>query len=211
MKLQQAAFYPIMRYHRIFAPPFTNGWCKCYEKCRVLERVVADMIHKEKKPTNADKIRAMTDEELAEWLQQTEGEDKQMNNLRNLRKTKGLTIPKLSELTGIPVRTIEDYESEKSQITYYHRLNAFCKALDCDIDLLMTKEEKCFYDGTSAIMWLVQQEDGVCVEIVEDDEDCKFDSLFKDVISRNKALELLKYMKEHEEVNPFFEEYRNTH
>ena len=27
--------------------PFNSGWCKCYEKCRVLERVVADMIHNE--------------------------------------------------------------------------------------------------------------------------------------------------------------------
>ena len=27
--------------------PFSKGWCKCYEKCRVLERVVADMIHSE--------------------------------------------------------------------------------------------------------------------------------------------------------------------
>ena len=25
-------------------PPFNNGWCKCYEKCKVLERVVADMM-----------------------------------------------------------------------------------------------------------------------------------------------------------------------
>ena len=127
-----------------------------------------------------------------------------MNNLRNLRKAKGLTIPKLSELTGIPVRTIEDYESEKSQITYYHRLNAFCRALDCDMDLLMTKEEKCVYGGKNSVMCLIQREDSVVsIEIVEDEE---LNLLFKTMVLREKALELLKYMKEHKEVKSFFAE-----
>lgn len=30
-------------------PPFSNGWCKDYEKCRVLEKVVADMIQEKEK------------------------------------------------------------------------------------------------------------------------------------------------------------------
>ncbi len=31
-------------------------------------------------------------------------------NLRTIRKNKGLTVPELSRLSGVPVRTIEDIE-----------------------------------------------------------------------------------------------------
>ena len=125
-----------------------------------------------------------------------------MNNIRNLRKAKGLTIPKLSELTCIPVRTIEDYESEKSQIAYYHRLKAFCKALDCDIDNLMTKEEKCVYDGISAVIWLTQMEDGVCIDILDEEE---LNLLDKRTTSRANALLLLQHIKENKDVKQFFD------
>ena len=124
-----------------------------------------------------------------------------MNNIRNLRKAKGLTIPKLSELTGIPVRTIEDYESEKSQIAYYHRLKAFCKALDCDIDNLMTKEEKCVYDGISAIMLLTQMDNGVCVDVLNEE----FNLLDKRTTSRANALLLLQHIKANKDVKQFFD------
>lgn len=32
-------------------------------------------------------------------------------NLKQLRRERGLTVPKLSELSGVPKRTIEDIES----------------------------------------------------------------------------------------------------
>lgn len=31
-------------------------------------------------------------------------------NLRSIRKTKGLSVPALSRLSGVPIRTIEDIE-----------------------------------------------------------------------------------------------------
>ena len=130
-----------------------------------------------------------------------------MNNLRNIRKQRGYTIKQLHEKTGIPVRTIEDWEAEKRQIQFYHRIKLLASVLECSVDELMCKEEKCLYGGTHACIGLIQEEDGVHIEVFnqEEDEDCYCQTLFKAIIEREKALELLKYMKKNKDIKPFFE------
>lgn len=129
-----------------------------------------------------------------------------MNNLRNLRKARGLSIAKLHELTGIPVRSLEDWDAEKRLLQSYHRIKALSEVLDCDMDALMTKEEDCVFEGIQAVIFLSQEEAGVKIAIC-DDEDLNL--IFKTIIPRKKALELLKYMKDHEgtDIKTFLSEY----
>ena len=129
-----------------------------------------------------------------------------MNKLRNLRKARGLSIAKLHELTGIPVRSLEDWDAEKRLLQSYHRIKALAEVLECDMDELMTKEECCVFEGIQAVIFLSQEEAGVKIAICDDEE---FNLIFKTIIPREKALELLKYMKEHPgtDIKPFLSEY----
>ena len=130
-----------------------------------------------------------------------------MNNLRNLRKKKGISIPKLHEMTGIPLRTLEDWDAEKRQIQAYHRVKLLAKALECDMDDLMTKEERCIYDGEDAFCILIQWEDGVHITLL-DNEAYEFEEILIDFcIPREDALELLKQIRDGKDVKPFLYEY----
>lgn len=127
-----------------------------------------------------------------------------MNNLRNLRKKKGYSIQKLHDLTGIPLRTLEDWDGEKRQIQAYHRIKMLAEVLDCTPDDLMRKKEYCMYGEYEAIIFLAQEEDGVHIHLWWNGE-LSHRNEFDTTIPREKALELLKYMKTHKDVKPFFE------
>lgn len=128
-----------------------------------------------------------------------------MNNLRNIRKRNGYTIKQLHEMTGLPIRSLEDWDAEKRQIQSYHRIKLLARVLDCDMDELMTKEEKCVYGGKNAVIELTQEEDGVHIEVVSWDDEFKM--LFKTIIPRETALELLDQIKGNDlvDVEPFFD------
>ena len=83
-----------------------------------------------------------------------------MNNLRNIRKKRGISLKQLHEMTGIPFRTLEDWDGEKRQIQAYHRIKMLAKVLKCDMDDLMVKEEECLYDGEEAVICMIQEENG---------------------------------------------------
>ena len=129
-----------------------------------------------------------------------------MNNLKNLRSKRELSIKALSNLTGIPSRTLEDWESEKRQIRDYHRMKFLAKFFGVTVDELMMKEEKCVYDGNNAITTLIQEADGVHITISSCDENQR--TLYLVTIEREKALALLKYLKNNAEVKPFFDELK---
>lgn len=130
-----------------------------------------------------------------------------MNNLRNLRKAAGYTIKQLHELTGIPVRSLEDWDAEKRQIQSYHRIKALSAVLRCDMDNLMTKEEKCLYGDARAVICLIQEEDGVYIEILDAEEEgfLACPTLFKDTIPREEALELLNLIKDGKDLKPILD------
>lgn len=126
-----------------------------------------------------------------------------MNNLRNLRKAAGYTIKQLHELTGIPVRSLEDWDAEKRQIQSYHRIKALSAVLRCDMDNLMTKTEKCLYGANNAEICLVQEEDGVHIMVFIDDG--SLDAIFSTTIPREEALELLNLIKDGKDLKPILD------
>lgn len=63
-----------------------------------------------------------------------------MLNLKKLRNDAGLSIRALSELSGVPKRTIEDIESRGDcRISTAY---ALCKALRCSLDDFYTMENQ---------------------------------------------------------------------
>lgn len=129
-----------------------------------------------------------------------------MNNLRNLRKKKGISLNELAELTGIPFRTLQDWDGEKRQIQAYHRIKILAKVLDCDMDAVMEKEEKCIYDGMEAVCVLVQWEDGVHIYLMKDDD--FYTEIARDIIMpREDALELLDQIKNRKDIKSFLYKY----
>ena len=123
-----------------------------------------------------------------------------MNNLRNLRKRKGYTIQQLHEMTGIPFRTLQDWDGEKRQIQAYHRIKMLSAILGCSPDELMEKEEDCLYDGKESKISFIQEEQGVYVAVFQgDDVDMQMDA----VITREAALEILTHIKENKDLKAF--------
>ena len=127
-----------------------------------------------------------------------------MNNLRNLRKKKGYSIRQLHEMTGIPQRSLEEWDGEKRQIQAYHRIKRLAAVLGCTTDNLMTKEEKCLYGDARAVICLVQEEDGVCVDVYTNDDMVLL--VHYATIPREKALALLDHIKANKDVKQFFAE-----
>ena len=135
-----------------------------------------------------------------------------MNNLKHLRQEKGLSIPELHRITGYPIRTLEDWDSNKRQITSYHRIRRLSALLECNMDDLMTWSKKCLYGDDRVLVEMFQEEEGVHVVISK--SDCFEDSFghklyfefFRRIITREKALELIKYLKTHWDIRMFFAE-----
>lgn len=128
-----------------------------------------------------------------------------MNNLRNLRKKRGLTIKKLHELTGYPVRSLEDWDANRKPIQVYHRIKKLAEVLKCSMDEFMTYEEKCIYHGEEAFFTLFQEEEGVRIEVYWDDD---IDAALTAIITRENALNLLKFRKDNEDIWPFLAEIK---
>ena len=61
-------------------------------------------------------------------------------NLRSIRLAQGLSVPKLSALSGIPVRTIEDIE--KKDETKVSTAIKLAKALHVSLDTLCISENE---------------------------------------------------------------------
>lgn len=125
-----------------------------------------------------------------------------MNNLRNLRMAKGLSIPELQRLTGYPLRTLEDWDSNKSQITAYHRMRKLADILQVSVDELMCYKQDCMYGENKAILELVQEENGVKFTFTK----LYTSNPVSGSISREMALELLRFMKKNKDIEPFFTE-----
>lgn len=62
------------------------------------------------------------------------------NRIAVARKNAGLTQKALSELSGIPKRTIEDWEAQKSEPSAF-KLYRVAKVLNCSMDDLIFDDE----------------------------------------------------------------------
>lgn len=117
-----------------------------------------------------------------------------MNNLRNLRNEKGLSIPKLHRITGIPVRTLEDWDTNKRIPQSYHRIKRLSDILGCSMDDFMTYKNKCLCGGDICDIEMYQDEDGVNVSIT---------GRFKGTIDRNTAMNMIDFIKNGYDVSVF--------
>lgn len=132
-----------------------------------------------------------------------------MNNLKNLRKEKGYSLADLHRITGIPLRTLEDWEAERSQIASYHRMKRIAGVLRCSVEDLMIRFERCLYGDSGASVSLFQDEDGVHITVYPDDEDgdMGIDPAAFAVMPRKEALQLLKNLKKDLQIKTIIEPY----
>ena len=65
------------------------------------------------------------------------------SNLKRLRKAAGFSQRELSEMSGVPLRTIQQYEQRQKSINKAQAeyLVMLAKALCCDVDALLEKTE----------------------------------------------------------------------
>lgn len=66
-----------------------------------------------------------------------------MNRIKELREQAGISRPKLAELSGVNVRTLESYEQGKKDINgaKLKTILKICKALNCRIEDILDDEE----------------------------------------------------------------------
>lgn len=65
-----------------------------------------------------------------------------MNNIKALRKAREMTQKELSLKSGVPLRTIEDWEGNRRPPTNVYQLHKIAIVLECTIeDLLIFEEE----------------------------------------------------------------------
>lgn len=123
-----------------------------------------------------------------------------MNNLRNLRRKKGLSLAQIAKETKIPIRTLEMWDSNKRIPQAYHRIKALSHVLECDMDDFMTYEEECVYDGKPATVLLETVEKDTLLRVWDDDiTEC----VISEYITRESALELVEYLKTNKDITDF--------
>lgn len=123
-----------------------------------------------------------------------------MNNLRNLRKKRGLSLKDIHDITGYPVRTLEDWDANKKPIQAFHRIKKLAEVLKCDIDDLMIFEQACTYNGEERIICMIQEEDGIHVSIFDEESE----RVAFNIVSREETLAILKLLKNNREVSEAF-------
>lgn len=123
-----------------------------------------------------------------------------MNNLRNLRRKKGLSLAQIAKETDIPIRTLEMWDSNKRIPQSYHRIKAVSALLDCDMDDFMTYEENCVYDGIDAVVCLKTVEKDTLLYIFDVD---LTGIIISENITRDSALELVDYLKTNKDITEF--------
>ena len=64
-----------------------------------------------------------------------------MNNVRKIREEKSINRAQLSRTSGVPLRTIEDWEAGKSIPTNVYQLLKVSKVLGCNIEDLICPED----------------------------------------------------------------------
>lgn len=123
-----------------------------------------------------------------------------MNNLRNLRRKKGLSLAQIAEKTEIPIRTLEMWDSNKRIPQAYHRIKVLSELLDCDMDDFMTYEENCVYEGKKVAICLTTVEKDTLLRVFDEDI---MENVISENITRDSALELVEYLKTNKDITDF--------
>lgn len=123
-----------------------------------------------------------------------------MNNLRNLRRKKGVSLSQLAQETDIPIRTLEMWDSNKRIPQAYHRIKALSEILGCDMDEFMTYEGQCIYEGKDAFVNLSTVEKDTHLNIFYEED---LTPIISENITRECALELVEYLKKNKDITEF--------
>lgn len=71
-------------------------------------------------------------------------------NIRTIRKNKGITIKKLADITGIPYRTLQDYESGKIKEPSHSKLAIIAKKLEVPLSEITGEDRFIFHEMSLA-------------------------------------------------------------
>lgn len=126
-----------------------------------------------------------------------------MNNLRNLRRKKGLSLTDISKETAIPIRTLEMWDSNKRIPQSYHRIKALSKVLGVGMDEVMEYwESGCIYDGKKVEVSMQTVEKDTLLQILEDHED-EITPYVSEYITRESAMDLYEQLKTDKDITDF--------
>lgn len=128
-----------------------------------------------------------------------------MNNIKNIRLSKGISCTELHRLTKIPLRTLEDWESDKRTPKDYHRLKTLASILDCSIDDLMIRREDATWNYNDVTIELELIENGTSFKIYYND--LPYDNLMIDkVITNACGTALVNHLKKNRDITEFMED-----
>lgn len=122
-----------------------------------------------------------------------------MNNIRNMRMKKDISIGELHRRSGIPIRTIEDWEHDKRIPTVYHRLKTIAEILECSIDDLMVRTENAILDNQDVNVELESVESGTSLRIYNDTGEL----VINELITNECGIDLVNYLKKQKDISDF--------
>lgn len=126
-----------------------------------------------------------------------------MNNIRNIRLSKGITMKELHNRTGIPLRTLEDWEHDKAIPTQYHRLKKLAEVLNCSIEDLMIRKEDAFMGNGIVTVELETAEKGTILRVFHADGY----AVINEVITEESGKNLVNYLKKDKDITEFLNRY----
>lgn len=126
-----------------------------------------------------------------------------MNNLRNIRRQKNISLAEISKQTEIPIRTLEMWDSNKRIPQSYHRIKALAGFLEVGMDELMEYwESECIYDGKTVEVSMRTVEKDTLLQLFEVTE--MDDELYlSEYITRESAMDLFEQLKTDKDITDF--------
>lgn len=126
-----------------------------------------------------------------------------MNNLRNIRRQKNISLAEISKQTEIPIRTLEMWDSNKRIPQSYHRIKALAGFLEVGMDELMEYwEPGCIYDGKTVEVSMQTVEKDTLLQLFEVTED-EFTLYLSEYITRESAMDLFEQLKTDKNITDF--------
>lgn len=124
-----------------------------------------------------------------------------MNNIRNVREARNMSRNELHLLTGIPIRTLEDWEFDKAVPVKYHRLKKIAEVLDCTVDDLMVREENAVLHNKDVCLALELVENGTLLTVYS----CTGHLLSNGIITNDCGTDLINHLKNNIDISDFMD------
>lgn len=127
------------------SPEYWTGWALSYYQwyTALSFREITRYVPLEQVQAMYEPYHEMDIRQFVEQMNQLYRRAKPDTNLKVIRRRRDLGQKELAELTGISIRTIQQYEQRQKDINKAHAdtLRNLAKALDCDMEELLEKAE----------------------------------------------------------------------